>query len=157
MEVPIPTLNPEKYEFLKRFVQIDPIDIDEEVATMSTLIQDCGECASLAVEMKDQAKEALETAKAEACEALRSTPTEKGKERTETAISTQYQLDKNYQEKQELLREARYNAALWTTLQSSLQSKSYSLRVVADLIQSGFLTRDYIVEKRRKEIREAKA
>ncbi len=150
-----PLFKPDVYEWIKQHTTIDLLNIDDEVSQMPTLLQECGECAAFAAEIRDAAKDELEKAKAEAAEWYRTTPLDNGKDRSETAIASQIPLDKTYRQRQQELSDARVDASLWQNLYEAVKTKNFSLRTTADLIVSGYLTQDHILQRRRKDIRRA--
>lgn len=148
-----PTFETERYRWLKVRVPIDFLSLDEEVSQMSTLIQMAGEITAQVIEDRDSAKELLAQVKSEVASRLRSIPDANGKYRSESTITSEIESQPEYKEQQELLSKIRLDAALWISLTESLRTKAASLRTSAELIQSGFITRDYILDKRRTELR----
>ena len=148
-----PTHRPDKYFWLKNKLELDLMDITEEVIKMPVLMQDAGEFTAMAIEIRESAKEDLERTIAQVAENLRNTTTPSGKQRSETAIASAIPLSPLVEQKQKELSEARLDAALWTSLVNSLRDKSTKIHVIADQINSGFITPSSIQEKRRKEIR----
>ena len=150
----VPTFNPEKYKWLRAKTSLDLMDIDEAVMQMGVLLQEAGECCALANEIRESAKDDLERAKAQIAEYLRGEPY-KDKQRSESMIDSQIPTYQDYKDVQARLSIARSDAALWATVVEALRAKSMQIRVAADLLNSGFLTNDYVRNKRRKEIRQA--
>lgn len=148
-----PDFRKERYFFLKSKARLDLLNVDEALEEIPFLIQDAGECAALANEIKDTAKSELSLAEAEEAERLRGIQIN-GKYPAEQAILSKIPLCTQVQQKQSQLSQARLDASLWATVVNSLMTKSSAIRTAADLINSGYLTTDYIYKKRRKEIRE---
>jgi len=151
-----PTFRTERYIWLKAKVKIDLLSIDEELEEIPTLIQETGECVSIAMELRELAKEDLEVARAIAATRLRLVPKADGKSRSEAQIESEIPADKGYQDQLGTVSIARLDAALWQTLMEAFRSKSSVIRTTADLITAGYLTSDYIMSKRRAEIRRVK-
>jgi len=149
----VPSYKPHEYIWLKRRVGLDIPSIDDEVMEIPSLIQQAGELTSTAIEIRELAKEDYERAKAHAAETLRNTSDPKGKQRSETAIQSQLILSPEVEQRGKELSASRLDAALWQSLTEALRSKNSAIRVVADLLNSGYLTSSSITEKRRRDIR----
>lgn len=152
----VPTFRPTEYVWLKQRLKIDLLSIDEEIIEMPGLIQQAGELTATAIEIRETAENELKHTIAHTAEYLRTTPTPKGKSRSETQIQSEVGLSDDVKAKQNSLGEARLDASLWMALTESLRRKDSGIRVVADLLNSGFLTASSVLDKRRKEIRNAK-
>lgn len=150
-----PKFEAQRYNWFKAKTTIDLMDIDEEVSMMPTLLQDAGETVCLAIETRDSAKELLSQVRSEVASELRATKTESGKPKSETQIESEIETSQKFKDQQELLATARLDAGLWINLMEALRTKAAQLRTSADLIQSGYITRDYIQNKRRQDIRRA--
>ena len=155
MEGAAPKFNTQKYLFLKQGLATDLLNLDEELQRISVYIQDAAENAAVANELRDAAKENFNLVAAKASSRLREEPTSTGKARSETQIASELPLCPDYQEAQGTLSEARLDAALWATLSDAFRTKSSSLRAAADLIGAGYITQDYLTQKRRVEQRGA--
>jgi hypothetical protein len=66
-------------------------------------------------------------------------------------------LDPDYKKIQAELSIARLDASLWQNMMETLRSKSTLVRASADLIQAGFISTTYYVDKRKKDMRKAPA
>lgn len=154
-DFPMPNFRKEKYVWLRSQLEVDQLNIDSDLMEIPVLLQEVGEMASFAIEIKDSSKEALETAKAEVADELRRTPDENGKTRSESTITSMIPLSPKYKSRLAELSEARLDASLWQSLSNAMQRKDSAIRVTADLITSAYISRDYIVGKRRSEIRKA--
>lgn len=151
----VPTYKPDIYNWLRRRLPLDLLGISEDVQEIASLIQKAGELSAMANEIREATKEDLERTVAQEAEKLRITPTPKGKDRSESMITSQVPLSNLVAQKKKDLGEARLDAALWASLVDGLRSKSAMIRVTADLINSGYITTSSILEKRRKDIRNA--
>lgn len=151
----LPIFKPEKYTWLKQQVPLDLLDIDEQIMKMPTLLQECGECAAQAIEIKDSAKEDLEIVKSRMAARLRGIDY-KGKSRSETMIQTEIPLESEYQVALQELRDARLDASLWQNLMNTLEKKNFSIHTAGGYINSGLISVPYLLEKRRTAIREVK-
>ena len=152
-----PSFRTEKYLWFRSKLEVDLIDIDEDLMQIPVLIQDAGEACAMASELRERAKEGLETTRAQVAQHLRESPVTAGsRARSETQIESQLPLFEPYVTAKNALSQARLDASLWTTMVEALRSKSAMIRVSADLLNSGFITPDFVRNKRRKEIRDAK-
>lgn len=147
-----PIFKVEKYRWLKQRVRLDLLFIDEDIMELPVLLQECGEITATALEIRESTKTDLEKAESLAAERFR-TPDDKGKVRSEAAISTMIALDSEYQKLQQDLSIARLDAGLWSNLMDVLRSKSALVRASADLIQAGFISTTYYTDKRKKDMR----
>jgi hypothetical protein len=152
----IVTFKPEKYLWLRSRLQLDLMDVDTQVMELPVFIQEAGEIVAQANELREAAKDDLERTKAGVAQTLRQELEPNGKVKSESKIESQIPLQADYIAKLEQLSIARLDAALWASIVDALRAKSMAVRVAADLLNSGFLTPDYIRNKRRREIREVK-
>lgn len=150
----LPSFRPEKYIWLRAQASLDLADIDEAIQEMGVLIQEAGECSALANELRELAKDELEQQKSIVADYLRKEPY-KDKQRSESMIDSQIPIYPDYINAQTKLSNARRDASLWATVVEALRAKSMQIRVAADLLNSGFLTSDFIRDKRRRAIRQA--
>ena len=65
-------------------------------------------------------------------------------------------LDKDYQEAQKSYGNARFDSALWGKLVESLRKKDSSIKTSVELMVSGWLAKDHVIARRRKDIRDVK-
>lgn len=152
----VPTYKAHEYVWIRNRVHTDLLALDDEIIETPTLIQQAGEITCTAIEVRETTKNELEYVLSQSGEQLRNIPLPAGQRRSETAISSQIYLSPEVQAKQNELSEARLNASLWSNLTESLKSKNMGIRVAADLINSGWLTSQSVMDKRRKDIREVK-
>lgn len=146
---PIPTYKPEKYNWLKAQRQIELLNLENEVMRIPVLLQECGEITSTAIEIRESAKDELDRIKSIVASDIRK------EGHSETAIASMVPSDERYINAVAQLSEARLDAGLWNSLMDSLRTKSSGLRVIADLIASGFVTQASIMQKRRQELRQS--
>lgn len=150
-----PSFRPEKYLWLKRQVSLDMMRIDEELMEIPVLIQEAGENVALAMEIREAAKSDLEVEAAKQAANLRNIKLESGKPPSETAVDKMVPLTPEYEQKLTILSQARLDAGLWQSIMEALRTKSSAIRTVADLVAAGWLSRDHIIQNRRREIRNA--
>lgn len=148
-----PTFETERYRRLKQKSRLDLMDIDSELEELSFLVQEASEYAAKANEIREQAKDNLEISEAEIADALRQEPQANGKPPSESMVESKIPLSNVYIIKKAELSRARLDAALWQSQVDALRTKSSSIRAAADLITSGYMTTNYITDKRRKELR----
>lgn len=151
-EIIEPTFAKERYRMLRRRVWLDLMNLDDELAQMSALLQDAAEYTAKAIEKQDNAEDFIEQMKAAVCFDLRSNQVN-GKTRSEAQIATEYANDSGYQEAQRTFNSCRYDANLWKALTDNLRAKSHSINSAAELIKVGYITQTSIVGKRREELR----
>jgi hypothetical protein len=150
----VPRHKPDKYTWLKQYTPIDLLTIDEQITQMPVLIQECGECTSQAIEIREMAKSDLERIGAIVSNQLRSQLDGKGNPPSEQKIGSKLPAEAEYIEALASLSEARLDAGLWTSLMEALRVKSSSLKVSADLMVSGYITQSSILARRRSDLRE---
>lgn len=152
-----PQLNGEKYRWLKGQLKPDLLDLDEEISRISVLVQEANENSAMANEIRDAAKEGLSVQTARAAARLRGEPLSSGKTRSEAQIESELPLCPEHQKALEEYGNARLDAALWMSMVQGYSTKAYSLSTAAELIKMGYITKDAIIEKRRKDIRNVSA
>lgn len=150
-----PSFKTDTYNFLRSKLPLDLMTIEESLVEMPTLVQQAGEATSAAIEIRDTAEEELKQTKAQVANDLRRELVN-NKARSESTIDSMIPLDERFLRKQEELSTARFDASLWMGLVESLRRKDSAIRTAADLLNSGFLTRDFITSKRRSDIRSVK-
>lgn len=153
----LPSFKKEQFIWFKARRELDLLRVDEDLMELPSLVQEAGECCAIANEFRDQAKEEFEVVKANLAQQLRDLPLNGGKVRSETMVESQLRLYEPYTAAQQKYQQARLDSALWATMIESMRIKSHSCRVVADLLNSGFLTVDYVRQRRRRDIRGVKA
>jgi hypothetical protein len=151
-----PTFNGERYIWLKRQLPIRLLDLDDEVSRIAILVQDIGENAAVADELLEKAKVQMKVAYATAADRLRKTPLEGGKFRSEAMIASELDIQAEVAQAAKDLSECRFDSDLWARLVESIRTKSASLRSGAELIVSQYVTRDSLLLKARREIRDVK-
>ena len=149
----VPSFRSDKYQWFRARLQLDLLDIDNDLIEMPSLVQDAGECAAVANEIRDSAKEEFERTKANIAQQLRDSAI--GKKPSETMIDSQLPLYELYKQVQAAWSQSRLDAALWATIVEAMRAKSAMIRVSADMLNSGLLTADFLRNKRRAEIRGA--
>jgi hypothetical protein len=156
MDTREPTFEPEKYRWLRQRVRLDLLYIDEDIQELPVLLQEAGEITATALEKREATKTDLSLQEAVVADRLRN-PDDKGKVKSETAIASMVPLDPDYKKIQAELSIARLDASLWQNMMETLRSKSTLVRASADLIQAGFISTTYYVDKRKKDMRKAPA
>jgi hypothetical protein len=151
----IPTLYPDKYNWLKSKLEIDFLNIDEEIEQVQVLLQEACECAAIANEIRDTDKEQKEVVFARECAAARARLDTGGKSPTDARVGNEALLSEVYQEQCARFRQSRADAALWATVVTGLSTKSYSLGNAEGLIKSGYINQETISARRRERIRAA--
>lgn len=154
-EIKVPNYAPTKYLWLRRRIALDLLAIDEELQEIGVLIQESGEHVAFCMETRDAAKDELARTEAQAAARLRLTAGPDGKFPSDTKIVTMIPLDEQVQAMQAVYGAAKLDCALWSNISDALRTKSSSMRAAADLVQAGFISQDYIMNKRRSDIRQA--
>ena len=153
MEFPEPTFQVEKYRWLRQRAKLDLLYIDEDIQELPVLLQEAGEITATAIEIRETLKNDLDIQEAVVANNLRQATDEKGKSKSETTIASMIALDSKYQQIQKDLSIARLDAGLWQNIMETIRSKSSLVRASADLIQAGFISTTYYLDKRKKDIR----
>jgi hypothetical protein len=148
-----PKFMTDRFRILRGKVSLDLLRLDENTETLPSLIQESGECAGYAMEIRDTLKEDLKFVYATEFSRLKSPP--EGKTPSDVVTDNEVIASDAYQQKLKEYQEARLDAMIWQNLANSLDKKSFSINTSAQLIISGYITRDSIIERRRKEIRTA--
>lgn len=151
-----PIFERETYRFIRNKVSIDLLTVDNELSEIPVLIQQAGECACSAIDARDKAKDQLEKTESIAATNLRipiSTGEGKSKSRSETQIESELPQNEFVQQAKKAYAQAKLDASLWQNLCDALRTKAASIRTAADLITAGFLTTDFVLNRRRKDIR----
>ena len=152
-EIREPKFMTARYRELKVKCYVDILLIDEELQQVPVLVQDAGEFAALAIEIRDTAKDALDLSRASLSNGVRIQSSGMTKAPSDQRVEDEVLTQDPYQRALAEYQQARLDARLWQNLANSLDKKSFALNMVGQLIISGFLTRDNITNKRRKEIR----
>ena len=155
MDYTTPKFRTDKYTWLDKRTRIDLDNLDDAVSEMPELIRQCGECVALANEIRDAVRVEVDRVRAQIAEELRSV-TVNGKAPSESQIESKLPLDNRFAKIQNDHAEARQDASLWASLMEALRNKASGMRVAADLIGTGYITRDYISSKYRQQIRDVK-
>lgn len=148
----LPGLAPERYNRLRARLALDLLNIDAELEDISSVIQEAGEWTAQAGEDRDVAKDHLAKVEAQTSDILRRRVEDNGKAPSEAKITSLVPLASEVQEALALFSKTKLDAALWSNLQDSLRTKSHSIRAAADLVAAGFISNDYILQKRRLEV-----
>ena len=148
-----PAFEPKQYEFLRGKVKLDLLCIEDELMEMPVLIQQCGELTAQAIDGVTVSKDNYNAVRATLSHKLRIEPLPSGKTRSEAQIDSEIDGLKEMKETSDDLSSAKLDAGLWQALMESLQTKAASIRTAAELIKAGFISTDYILNKRRTELR----
>lgn len=150
-----PKFNPERYLWLKGQLSTDLMNIDEELMRIAVLVQDANENAAVASELYDSAKEKSKVVYAQTAAKIRLELRPDGKAKTEGQVDAETTSSPECSRQQAELSDARLDASLWNSMTEGLRTKAYSLKAIAELITSGYVTKDYAQEKYRAQIRQA--
>jgi len=150
-----PKFLPEVYRFLKAKLETDLLQMDVEVSEIATLVQDAAEKAAMAAEIRDSLKDAFSLVSAKIGDKLRKDLGPNGKEKAEARIDSEKILDPDYQKARLEYSEARLDASLWESIVEGMRTKSQHLRTASDQLLSGYITQDFILQKRREQTRKA--
>lgn len=140
------------YDRLQQALAIDTMRLDEELVAMPQLIEDVGESTASAIFWRDVCKQALDVEIAKAAHYIREIGQSGGKKPPEDQIKTEVMLDKSVIEAMTTYEDAKYTLARWQALSDALKTKASSIKVICELVISGYLTPNAIHERRRQEI-----
>lgn len=152
-EEKVPSYAPDKYKWLKRRVALDLLAVDEELQEIGVLIQEAGEHCAFARETRDSAKAELERTEAVVSFRMSNLTGADGKQNSAAKVKAELPMQAEVVEMNSLLIAADLDLALWTNVSDALRTKSHSIRAAADLVAAGFISQDYILNKRRADMR----
>ena len=155
MEKITPTFMEDRYSWIRSRIPLDLLTLDEALEELPSLIQEAGELTSAAIEIREVARQELSLIESQIAERLRNS-TSGSRPASETTIQSKIPLDSEYQEAQKSLGTSRLDAALWGNLVESLRKKDSSIRTSSELMISGWISKDFVLERRRREIRNVK-
>lgn len=152
--------NEEAYNRLRGRLALNPMALDEELQEMPQLVQEAAEMCANATLMRDNCKNRLDFELARVGARLREVPVSDDgkapKARTEGAIAEQRLQDDGVQEILSELEDCKYDLALWSGIFDGLKEKSNSLKHIAQLTISGFLTPAEVYRNRREAMAETR-
>lgn len=140
----------DNYNAIKAKLIIDPIHMTEELFELPQLQTDATEAVAECQRIRDEAKDALDIAQAEAAAELRYADPDSKKQPSEALIKSELLLNEAVQTAMEVLRDAEYNLSLWKSLADGIRAKSYAISKIADLIQAGYTTPNTMYSDRRR-------
>jgi len=146
------TQYPEEYQALYAQLDVDPMEMDNQLARMPHLVQDASELATEAENAMNEASLAYDVVKAEIAEALRS----HNEKITEASIERNLPLYEEIQNARRTLNQAKTYMRLCEDLVRALRIKSQHVLKTADMIMSGYMTPSAAYERRRDEIHAAR-
>lgn len=142
-------MDEQRYVELKSFLPVDQMRLTEELMELPQRQMDASEGAAEAALYRDQCKDLVDQAKADAAADIRNLDINERKPRSETQIASEIMLDEKVREALADLRNAEYDLATWKALSDSMRTKSSSIRAIADLIQAGYTTPNAVLTQRR--------
>lgn len=128
------------YARLRARLVSNPLKLTDELIEQPALMQDAVEAASDAIQIRDAAKNSLSLEEARARDRFRASVDDNGKAFSDTRITSMIPLDPAVIQATEELEEAKHSAAYWQGLVDSFGDRGSSLRRVAELTVSGYLT-----------------
>jgi hypothetical protein len=144
------------YLQLRARLQTDMLRLSEELIEQPPLMQSAIEAASDCIQIRDACKNTLTYATASATARLSLVTDENGKFPSVDKLKNIVQLDAEVIAATEELEEAKHSAAYWQGLVDSFGEKGSSLRRVAELTTSGYLTPNAAYTERREEMSRAR-
>jgi len=151
VQQPLPRYNSDRYLWLQSQTKIDLLSLDTEVEQIAELVRDASANAAVVLEYRDTMKEYVKLVYATVYLKIKSD----GIKRNDSQIEAEVTVSNDYQAALSQASQARLDASLWQSLSSALLNKSYALTTASDLIKTGFIIQDKIIERRRVEIRGA--
>lgn len=153
-------LNETAYRRLRGKLGIDQLRIDEELMEQPGLVMEAAENLAEALQIRDNCKHRLDIITATEAMRLREVPVSDDgkapKKRTESQVMEEKSLAASVEEANSELELAKYDLALWNGLFDALKEKSSSLKRVAELLISGYLTPAQVYQQRRAEMAEVR-
>ena len=140
------------YEALSKRLFIDELRLDEEIIELPQLLQDVNEFVASATHERDKAQYDLKLTTADVSREIRAESATSTKRPTEAAIETEIVLNERVQQATITYENAKYVLARWQALSESVRAKGYALKNIADLVVSGFITPNALVDRRRTEV-----
>ena len=132
--------NEDVYNRLRARLSANLLQLSEELVEQPSLMQEAAEGAADAIQIRDAAKNTLSSVTSEAASRLRLLTDDNGKFFSETKINSLVLSDSKVMQAVEELEEAKHSASYWTSLVESFSDRGSSLRRIADLTVSGYLT-----------------
>jgi hypothetical protein len=140
-----------KYARLRAELHVDPMAIGEELVRFPMVLLEACETAAEALRARDRAAFDHKTAIAVAAAELRQELGANGKPRSESSITSEAPLAEAALEAHGIWEEASASASYWVALVEAMRAKQSSLKRLADLTLSGYLTTNAVVKDRREE------
>ena len=132
--------NEEGYARLRARLRADPQKLTDELIEQPALMQDAAENAADAIQIRDAAKNTLSVEISNAAGRLRLLLDDNNKPFSEAKINSMVLADARVVDATEEHEEAKHSAAYWISLVEAYNDRGSSLRRMADLIVSGYLT-----------------
>ena len=141
-------INEQDYVNLRMKLSIDLARLDESLIIMPMLQMEIAEKTAAAAKARDEAKALVEVVTADTAAKIRNTPGVT-KVPSEATIKSEIPLYQEVQDAETSLREVEHDYSLWRGLADSMQQKSKSIAIIADLIKCGYMTGNTIREDRK--------
>jgi hypothetical protein len=140
------------YKRLRMRLKIDALRLTEEMIEMPSLFQEAAECTADAIAIRDGAKRDADITAARIA-------IEVGKEMekpTQAKVDAAVSIHIAVTEANELLDDAKRDAAYWMALTDSMRERSSLLRRIAEMTVSGYLSPNAAYEERKAEMTAAR-
>jgi len=138
----------ERYKKLSQYVGLNLLDLEHCFQVTPNAIQEAGELVAAADMIRDQAKNAVLVAMAEAGERMRLVLVG-GKEPSQVKIDSMMPLDPEVQAAKQVVSTSTYEADLCAALFRALETQARLLGKAADMVVSGYLTPTALNDQRR--------
>jgi len=144
----------ESYSRLKTYLAIDPLRLDEALMQTPSILQEVAENTADALQIRDAAKNDLEVATSRAKDQIRIALTDNGKAPSEQKVDSMVPSHSQVIQYTSAYESAKRDALLWQFLVDHMKEKSSTLRRIAELITSGYMSANSAYTQRRDEINE---
>jgi len=141
------------YEDLSAKLAIDQLRLDEEVISLPPLLWEVNEHTAASIWVKDAAQLALKMKIAEISHAIREAAAAANKRTTEAQIDAEITLHPQVHKAQIEFEDAKYDVGRWQALSEAVRNKGYALKSLSDLVISGYLTPNALIDKRKQELK----
>lgn len=138
------------YDTLKNNLRIDELRLTEELIEQPQFQDDVSGWTANAQRRRDECKDRVDIAKAQAASDMRNVPV--GKVPAEVRIASEILLNPIVQETMGDLRDAEFDLALWKALADAARAKKDAIRTISDLIASGYTSPTTMIEQRKREL-----
>ncbi len=125
-------------------LKINQHALDEELMSQADIFQSCGESCSLAASIRDQKKNDLKTADAQAFLAIRQKMLDAGEKFTEEVLKARVQVSQRHKIAFDELQAAELKVSQWENLKTAWQDRGWFLRTLCGLHMASYNTQSSV-------------